>query len=198
MFKNRSFNSFVGLSIAVLAVLSIGTLAFTHRTPSITTDNRLAPLDWYFSHDHAILDSDNNVVPAAANAAPSEGIRDNQLAPLEWYLSHDHAIFDSDNNVVSGVNIPVTGVDIPINELYSALKDNQLERLEAVAPAAPMSVAPTNTEPYAMLKDNQLERLDAVASAVPAPAALTSADRYMNFKDQQLERLDSAGVANPN
>ena len=149
-------------------MLSIGTLAFTHRTPSITTDNRLAPLDWYFSHDHAILDSDNNVVPAAANAAPSEGIRDNQLAPLEWYLSHDHAIFDSDNNVVSGVNIPVTGVDIPINELYSALKDNQLERLEAVAPA------------------------------VPAPAALTSADRYMNFKDQQLERLDSAGVANPN
>ena len=104
MFKNRSFNALVGLTIAVLAVLSIGTAISTPQVVSGIQDNRLTPLDWYFNHDHAILDGDNNVVPAAANAAPSEGIRDNRLAPLDWYFSHDHAILDGDNNVVLVAN----------------------------------------------------------------------------------------------
>ena len=56
---------------------------------------RLAPLDWYFAHDHAVLDGDNNVVPSVKN------LMDNRLAPLDWYFAHDHAVLDGDNNVVS-------------------------------------------------------------------------------------------------
>jgi hypothetical protein len=226
MFKNRTFNALVGLTIAVLAVLSISTSAFTQRTLSASEVSGSSPLDWYFSHDHAILDGDNNVVPVAANVAPSEGIRNNQLAPLDWYFSHDHAILDGDNNVVPNVSIPVTGFDIPGNERYSALKDKQLEGLDTVAPAvlAPATatnfehyvtlkdkqierldavasavgapVTPTSSESYAMLKDKQIDRLDAVAPAVPVSVAPTSTERYMKLKDQQLERLDSAGFAN--
>jgi len=25
-------------------------------------DNRFAPLEWYFAHDHAVLDGDNNTI----------------------------------------------------------------------------------------------------------------------------------------
>jgi ABC-type antimicrobial peptide transport system permease subunit len=150
MFKNRSFSTLVGLTIAVLAVLSIGTLAFTQRTPSVVESSRSnsldwylsndhaildgnnnvvsgvnipvnsSPLDWYFSHDHAILDGDNNVIPAA-NAAPSQGLRDNRLAPLDWYFSHDHAILAGDNNVV-----PVAANVAP----SEGIRDNRLAPLD--------------------------------------------------------------------
>jgi hypothetical protein len=149
MFKNRSFNTLVGLTIALLAVLSIGTLAFTHRTPSVAVENRSVALDWYFSHDHAILDGENNVVSEV-----------NHSGALDWYFRHDHAILDGDNNVVSNVNIPT-------NERYATLKDKQIERLDAVAPAVPASVAPSSAERYATLKDKQLERFESAGGANP-------------------------------
>ena len=63
--------------------------------PAEAVTDRLAPLDWYFAHDHAVLDGDNNVVPGG------KSLMDNQLAPLDWYFAHDHAVLDGDNNVVS-------------------------------------------------------------------------------------------------
>jgi hypothetical protein len=76
MFKNRSFSTLVGLTIAGLAVLSIGTLAFTQQTSSIVENNRSSPLDWYFSHDHAIVDGDNNAVPVRmTNASTEQDVR---------------------------------------------------------------------------------------------------------------------------
>jgi len=76
MFKKRSFITLVGLTIAVLAVLSISTLAFTQRSPSVVEDSHASPLDWYFSHDHAILDGDNNAVPMrATNVSPEQDMR---------------------------------------------------------------------------------------------------------------------------
>ena len=61
MFNNRLVKLFVGLAIAVMGVLSIGAVISTQVATS-KLDNRLAPLDWYFAHDHAVLDGDNNVV----------------------------------------------------------------------------------------------------------------------------------------
>ena len=95
MFNNRLVKLFVGLAIAVMAVLSIGAAISARQVASSKLDNRLAPLDWYFAHDHAVLDGDNNVVSSG------ESLGDNRLAPLEWYFAHDHAVLDGDNNVVS-------------------------------------------------------------------------------------------------
>ena len=86
MFNNRLVTLLVGLGIAILALLSIGGVISTHQVASSAGDNRLAPLDWYFAHDHAIIDGENNVVS------------NNRLAPLDWYLTHDHAILDGDNS----------------------------------------------------------------------------------------------------
>ena len=63
--------------------------------PSDSATDKWAPLDWYFAHDHAVLDGDNNVVSSG------KSLMDNQLAPLDWYFAHDHAVLDGDNNVVS-------------------------------------------------------------------------------------------------
>ena len=100
MFNNRLVNLLVGLGIVILALLSIGAVISTQRVASSVGNNQLAPLDWYFAHDHAILDGDNNVVSNGKN--PS----DTRLAPLAWYFAHDHAILDGDNNIVSnGMNL---------------------------------------------------------------------------------------------
>lgn len=96
MFKNRSFIKLVGLVIAVLAILSIGTLAFTQQTPSVAENNRLAPLDWYFSHDHATIDGNDDT-----------GMQ--PLAPLDWYFSHDHAIIGGNNDTGMQPRAPRTG-----------------------------------------------------------------------------------------
>jgi hypothetical protein len=81
-----------------MAVVSISAVISTQQVASSKLDNRLAPLDWYFAHDHAILDGDNNVVSSGENPV------DNRLAPLDWYFAHDHAVLDGDNNVVSRRN----------------------------------------------------------------------------------------------
>ena len=94
MFNNRLVKLFVGLAIVVMAVLSIGAVISTRQIATSKLDNRLAPLDWYFAHDHAILDGDNNVVSSG------ESVVDNRVAPLDWYFAHDHAVLDGDNNVV--------------------------------------------------------------------------------------------------
>ena len=94
MFSNRLVKLFVGLGIVVMAVLSIGAVLSTQQAATSKLDNRLAPLDWYFAHDHAVLDGDNNVVSSGKT------LMDNQLAPLDWYFAHDHAVLDGDNNVV--------------------------------------------------------------------------------------------------
>jgi hypothetical protein len=149
MFKNRSLNTLVGLTIAVLAVFSIGAVAFNRLATSAVNTS---PLDWYFSHDHASIDNDNAVVSSVNSPA--------NTSPLDWYFSHDHAIIDGDNNAVPNVSIPV-------GERYSALKDKQLERM------------------------------DANVSTVTGSAAPTSFERYMNLKDRQLAQFDATGVANP-
>jgi hypothetical protein len=94
VFNNRLVKLFVGLAIVVMAVLSIGAALSTRQVASNKLDNWLAPLDWYFAHDHAVLDGDNNVVPSGENLV------DNRFAPLDWYFAHDHAVLDGDNNVV--------------------------------------------------------------------------------------------------
>ncbi len=96
MFKNRTFNALVGLTIVVLAGLSISTVAFKQPTLPVVNSS---PLDWYFSHDHAIIDGDNAVVSSANIPVDS--------SPLDWYFGHDHAIIDGDNAMVSNVSIPV-------------------------------------------------------------------------------------------
>ena len=95
MFNNRLVKLFVGLAIVVMAALSLGAVISTRQVASSKLDNRLAPLDWYFAHDHAVLDGDNNVLSSG------EDLVDNRLAPLDWYFAHDHAVLDGDNNVVS-------------------------------------------------------------------------------------------------
>jgi hypothetical protein len=95
MFSNRLVKLFVGLAIVVMAVLSIGTVISTRQIAASKLDTRLAPLDWYFAHDHAVLDGDNNVVSGG------ESVVDNRFSPLDWYFSHDHAVLDGDNNGVS-------------------------------------------------------------------------------------------------
>jgi hypothetical protein len=98
VFNNRLVNLLVGSVIVVIAVLSVGAVISTQQVASSKLDNRLAPLDWYFAHDHAVLDGDNNVVPSGENLV------DNRLAPLDWYFVHDHAVLDGDNNVVSNLH----------------------------------------------------------------------------------------------
>jgi hypothetical protein len=58
---------FVDTRIAASAVVSSGNdlSDYYQRHPELVNaiqDNRLAPLDWYFRHDHATIDGDNNVV----------------------------------------------------------------------------------------------------------------------------------------
>jgi hypothetical protein len=71
--------------------------------PAETITGVLAPLDWYFAHDHAVLDGDNNVVSSGKD------LMDNRLAPLDWYFAHDHAVLDGDNNVVSSFSGDMAG-----------------------------------------------------------------------------------------
>ena len=101
MFNNRLVKLFVGFAFVVMAVLSIGAVISARQVATSKLDNQLAPLDWYFAHDHAILDGDNNVVSSG------ESVVDNRVAPLDWYFAHDHAVLDGDNNVVSsGQELP--------------------------------------------------------------------------------------------
>jgi hypothetical protein len=65
VFNNRLVKLFVGLAIVVMAVLSISAALSTQHVTLSRLDNRFAPLDWYFAHDHAVLDGDNNVVPSS-------------------------------------------------------------------------------------------------------------------------------------
>jgi hypothetical protein len=95
MFNNRSVNLLAGLGVVILALLSIGAVVSTQRVASSASNNQLAPLDWYFAHDHAILDGDNTSVSNGMTLA------DNRLAPLDWYFAHDHAILDGNNTSVS-------------------------------------------------------------------------------------------------
>jgi hypothetical protein len=46
-------------------------------------DNQLAPLDWYFAHDHAILDGDNNVVSSGENLVNNRLARLDELARIK-------------------------------------------------------------------------------------------------------------------
>jgi hypothetical protein len=39
--------------------------------PAETVTGVLTPLDWYFAHDHAVLDGDNNVVSSSGDMAGS-------------------------------------------------------------------------------------------------------------------------------
>ncbi len=94
MLNQRLVKTIVGLGIVVMAVFSIGTALSTQPAVSRADDNHLAPLTWYFEHDHARLDGDNNVLSSGENAT------DMQFAPLDWYFAHDHAILDGDNNVL--------------------------------------------------------------------------------------------------
>jgi hypothetical protein len=90
MLKNRLLITLVGLSIAVLVVLSIGTLAFTQQTPSAVEDNRLAPLNWYFSHDHAIIDGNNDT--GMQPRAPRSGwVYHYDSVTNKWYAYHYEA-----------------------------------------------------------------------------------------------------------
>jgi hypothetical protein len=95
VFNNRLVKLFIGPAFLVMAGLSTGAVISTRQVATSELDNRLAPLDWYFAHDHAVLDGDNNVVPSGENLV------DSRLAPLDWYFAHDHAVLDGDNNVVS-------------------------------------------------------------------------------------------------
>ena len=95
MFNSRLVKLFVGLAIVAVAVLSIGAPISAWQVARSKSDNRLAPLEWYFAHDHAVLDGDNNVVSSQERPV------DTRWAPLEWYFAHDHAVLDGDNNVVS-------------------------------------------------------------------------------------------------
>ena len=134
MFKNRSFNVLVGLTIAVLAVLSIGTAAFNQRNSSAVNSS---PLDWYFNHVHAILDGDNNIVPGA-NAVPAEDLSDNWLAPLDWYFSHDHAVIDGDNNTV-----PMRATNTSAEQdMRMVMQELERERLDQVNTNSSITRAP--------------------------------------------------------
>ena len=68
MFNNRLVTLLVGLGIVMLALLSIGAVISTHQVASSGGDNHLAPLDWYLTHDHAILGGDNTDAAQFAGA----------------------------------------------------------------------------------------------------------------------------------
>lgn len=87
MFTTRTAGMLVALLIPLVALASIGTIIHTQQPPARVEESRMAPLDWYFAHDHANLDGDGNVVLC-------------QWAPLDWYFAHDHAILDGDGNVL--------------------------------------------------------------------------------------------------
>ncbi len=93
MFGNHLINLLVALVIVVLALLSVGTMVSAQQSVAGSAPNRTAALDWYFAHDHAILDGDNNVLSIVTYDGQS------QSAPLDWYFAHDHAILDGDNVV---------------------------------------------------------------------------------------------------
>ena len=68
MFNNRRVTLLVRLGIVILALLSIGAMIATHQVASSGGDNLLAPLDWYLTHDHAILGVDNSDAAQFAGA----------------------------------------------------------------------------------------------------------------------------------
>jgi hypothetical protein len=92
--------------ISVVSATDLSDYFLRHPDTSIpaeTVTGALAPLDWYFAHDHAVLDGDNNVVSSGKD------LMDNRLAPLDWYFAHDHAVLDGDNNVVSSFSGDMAG-----------------------------------------------------------------------------------------
>jgi hypothetical protein len=184
MFKNRVFNPLVRVAIIVLAVLSISAVIYAQQVPSATADNRFGVLDWYFNHDHAILDGDNNRVSSTANVAPA-----NRFGALDWYFNHDHAILDGDNNSMSTITNVAPADRVP-SAGYIALKDRQLNQMDAVSARSATDNIPIE-ERYSTLKDQQLERTDPTFSIGTVPSAQPGSERYMNFKDAQLERYES-------
>lgn len=140
MFKNRSFNLVMGLTIAVLAVLSIS----------------------------AFFVSDNNAVSAPAVSMGADryaALKDKQLAGLDIVASVASTSADRysalKDKQLAGLDIVAAAAPSTIIDRYSVLKDKQLERLALVA-----FVVSTSADRYSALKDKQLEVLDTVAPAV--------------------------------
>ncbi len=100
MFNHRSATTLVVLAIVAIMVLTIGGVISVQQVASSAADNRMAPLDWYFAHDHAILDGDHNIL-----SGDMDTLHD-RMAPLDWYFAHDHAVLDGDNAVLVSAGNP--------------------------------------------------------------------------------------------
>lgn len=106
----------MGFVIVAMAVLSIATAIFSQQTISLTPDNQTAPLDWYFSHDHAVIGGDNDGLSTdAVSASP------NRSSITEYMTLKDRQLEKVES---AGLHAKARPKD------YAALKEAQLDEID--------------------------------------------------------------------
>ncbi len=91
MFRYLFLKLFIGLAIVAVVLLSFTAVISAQGITSSGSSSRIAPLDWYLAHDHAVLDGDNNVLFLA------KGPTYESFVPLDWYSLQDPFVFDEKN-----------------------------------------------------------------------------------------------------
>ncbi|MBI5029158.1 MAG: hypothetical protein HZB51_01425 [Chloroflexi bacterium] len=161
MFKNRSFNIFVGLIIAVLAVLSIGTAVYNQQAAADMIANRFAPVDWYLNHDHAVPNDDESTVAPDKPVTSESVVPSNRIPSVPYLALKDHQLSQMDAGTEQ-----VGAINLSSEEHYATLKSWQLEQMDRAASANQIGIAVTGS------------------------AKLSGSERYTNLKEAQLEQLD--------